>query len=1032
MQLKKILSKFNREKKLGIKVISKKRKDEVVNYLLYYKYNLSNLPEIEKQPTRTSNILKRFNTKAYNDEEQEQFLNKGYEVKNPLESKKEYYNTKTNKEERLTLLEHQKKFLRKFFLSNVSGSVVFHGVGTGKTITAVVASHYYLSLYPEGNVIIISPPALILNFVNGLKQYGLNVEDNRYSFKSFEQFSRNPTIKNPKTLIIVDEAHILRTEISFNEQVDLQGNKTINITSNKRGYAVLEACKKCDKCILLTATPFINKLYDIENLLSMIDKKQPLSQNTFYEMITNTSSRNDYFNYKISHYENPPTSEFFPEKIQEYVPLVMDDEELQLYMRFDRGDTSVVEEEGVDIIMNTDNDKALTSFYNGTRQYSDTLSNKKIDFIINRINKPQTTGQFIIYATFITNGLNKLKQALNTNKITFTTISGAESNDKKEDAKTKYNNADVQVLLISKAGTEGIDTINTEAVFIYEGSQWNEPLVEQAIARAVRYKSHYHLPKPQQKVFIYRLLVIKESDLDLINRINKNKIFNFGAINKNLVEQGKKLSQLKNEIEDKKDDSQYIINGKKVPDTFSQNMKNKIEFEKEKYRKLTPEQKQEYIEQIKYNRYETDNKINKLFKERPSVEARLTVLSLAKKEQIVEFINELDTSIQQLEDYETPYEVEVNELVLENLSDENILQVQKRYIEEQTQNIFKLVSSDGRLAKLLQRANERALKASEKLNTVKRYQAFYTPVNIIKKMFDFSKLLKGFNNDLKILEPTAGIGNIVVELIKLQKEYKIYMVEIEQSSRNVLQELAGAASDILTLYEQGNFLQFVNPIEYDMVIMNPPFHLQKINFTYLDKDYYDIDFVKRAYYMLRNGGELIALVRTENTQKEDFKKWLKNHDCIIHNFEYKDWESSKGNKLSEIKKINLSILVLYRDINNKYDTIKTQNIILNPDLSNENELLANNAQYYHTSINEYEYNQKIKVNNYIKNLFGENEAKYSEELDILKLDKRNVTYYDLRQFLKKWKYEEYEDDDDYLRKFAKNNGFTNIFRRDEY
>ncbi len=89
-------------------------------------------------------------------------------------------------------------------------------------------------------------------------------------------------------------------------------------------------------------------------------------------------------------------------------------------------------------------------------------------------------------------------------------------------------------------------------------------------------------------------------------------------------------------------------------------------------------------------------------------------------------------------------------------------------------------------------------------------------------MFEFSKLLKGFNKNLKILEPTAGIGNIVVELIKLQKEYKIYMVEIEQSSRSVLQELADAASDILTLYEQGNFLQFVNPIEYDMVILNPP------------------------------------------------------------------------------------------------------------------------------------------------------------------------------------------------------------------
>ena len=142
MQLNKILSKFNRNKKLGIKVIPIKRKDEVVNYLLHYKHNLSNPPEIEKQPTRTTNVLKRFNTRTYNDEEQEQFMNKGYEVKNPLQSKKEFYNTKPNKQDRLTLLEHQ-KFLRKFFLSNVSGSVVFHGVGPGKTVTAVVASHYY-------------------------------------------------------------------------------------------------------------------------------------------------------------------------------------------------------------------------------------------------------------------------------------------------------------------------------------------------------------------------------------------------------------------------------------------------------------------------------------------------------------------------------------------------------------------------------------------------------------------------------------------------------------------------------------------------------------------------------------------------------------------------------------------------------------------------------------------------------------------------------------------------------------------------
>ena len=56
-------------------------------------------------------------------------------------------------------------------------------------------------------------------------------------------------------------------------------------------------------------------------------------------MITNTESRLDYFNYKCSHYESN-SSEYFPDKIEEYVPLVMDDEELETYMRFDRGDTS--------------------------------------------------------------------------------------------------------------------------------------------------------------------------------------------------------------------------------------------------------------------------------------------------------------------------------------------------------------------------------------------------------------------------------------------------------------------------------------------------------------------------------------------------------------------------------------------------------------------------------------------------------------------------------------------------------------------
>ena len=149
---------------------------------------------------------------------------------------------------------------------------------------------------------------------------------------------------------------------------------------------------------MLSGTPFINGLYDIENLLSCVDKKDPLNKNDYFQMITNTESRNDYFNYKISHYENDD-SEFFPTKIEMFVPLVMTNAEENEYNQIDRGDDSVLE--NLDIILNVNSDKSLTSFYNGTRQMSDTLGNYKIDFIIDRIKKPQTTGQFIIYTQYV-------------------------------------------------------------------------------------------------------------------------------------------------------------------------------------------------------------------------------------------------------------------------------------------------------------------------------------------------------------------------------------------------------------------------------------------------------------------------------------------------------------------------------------------------------------------------------------------------------------------------------------------------------
>jgi 16S rRNA G1207 methylase RsmC len=183
-----------------------------------------------------------------------------------------------------------------------------------------------------------------------------------------------------------------------------------------------------------------------------------------------------------------------------------------------------------------------------------------------------------------------------------------------------------------------------------------------------------------------------------------------------------------------------------------------------------------------------------------------------------------------------------------------------------------MIKSDGKLSQLLQNATDRAVRAKEKLDATKRLQQYFTPEIIVRKMLDCSKLLKGYEK-LNILEPCAGVVNICVEILKLRKEHQIFMCEIDSQSRDVLEQLVDTAPDVLHLYDQPNFLEFVNPISYDCIIANPPFHLKKKYLAYLDKnDIYDMEFVIRSYYMLRNGGEIVALCRTENLNKPIYKK----------------------------------------------------------------------------------------------------------------------------------------------------------------
>ena len=83
--------------------------------------------------------------------------------------------------------------------------------------------------------------------------------------------------------------------------------------------------------------------------------------------------------------------------------------------------------------------------------------------------------------------------------------------DNEDTELSQYENDKFRVLIITKAGSEGVDTINTNNIFLMEPN-WNEATAEQIIARAIRYKSHDALPKRLRYVNVYRLLLVDKNN----------------------------------------------------------------------------------------------------------------------------------------------------------------------------------------------------------------------------------------------------------------------------------------------------------------------------------------------------------------------------------------------------------------------------------------------------------------------------------------------------------------------------------------
>jgi len=407
------------------------------------------------------------------------------------------------------LLPHQIKVVE--YLNENRGVIAVHSVGSGKTLTAVTASQCFLDRYPDRYVVVVSPVTLIDNYKKEMEKYGISKDNQKYKFFSFEKFQRltqKKTVQDicGKNFLIVDEAHILRT--------------VVDEFTGKKSRAVLECARNAEKVLLLTATPFVNNSYDLENLISMVKGKMPMSENNWNTTITSKNKFLEYAEGCFSYHKASKLEKEFPEKIIHERIISMDEKFFEQYRQIELFNEKFLKR----YLIYGDPFVFLQGVRTGLLKLPDSA---KINWAVKNVKewllKKQKT---VVFSNFVEAGIKKLEEQLKdkvgmvkystsstsnvSNVNSYTVISGGVNIKKRKEIIDKFNDDKIDLLILSGAGGVGIDLKGVRNMVILD-VPWNKANLNQIIGRAIRFQSHVHLPVDERKVDVWILYTRKPS-----------------------------------------------------------------------------------------------------------------------------------------------------------------------------------------------------------------------------------------------------------------------------------------------------------------------------------------------------------------------------------------------------------------------------------------------------------------------------------------------------------------------------------------
>ncbi len=145
-------------------------------------------------------------------------------------------------------------------------------------------------------------------------------------------------------------------------------------------------------------------------------------------------------------------------------------------------------------------------------------------------------------------------------------------------------------------------------------------------------------------------------------------------------------------------------------------------------------------------------------------------------------------------------------------------------------------------------AMESSLKAG--VQVVSANQLFPTPPDLAARMVEMADI----QPEHRVLEPSAGTGNLCRELYRIHRSFPLVAIEINPSLCEGLRDLLEHQPAAIRC---ADFLECVDEEGFDRIVMNPPF-----------ENGADIKHIMHALKFLKPGGRLVAICANGPRQQE--------------------------------------------------------------------------------------------------------------------------------------------------------------------